>query len=115
MFPLDGLMEGVRLHPSPAQLGGLAYSIVLFVGGSALLISAVRLLQEGVVAARSFRRWFPAYLAVDFVGVGAWIAMVLEGRTPAVIALALTVLLFVLPFVQLRLAKQVAQSATGRL
>jgi serine/threonine protein kinase len=103
---LNEVMQGISLQPTAAQLGLFAYSVVMTVGSIALLISAVQMLSEGVPALHVFIRWFPVFLAIDFVGTGGWIWMALNGKTPAVIAIGLAIILLVLPFGQLRMARQ---------
>ena len=88
-----------------------AYSLVMVVGGIALLINAVQIVSEANAGLRVFRRWFPAYLAIDLVGSGAWIWMAFNDRIPAVIALGVTAVVLVLPFGQLRMAKQVLRDS----
>lgn len=103
---LDEIMQGISLQPTAAELSLFAYSVVMTLGCIALLISAVQMLTEGVPGLRVFRRWFPAYLAMDLVGTGAWVWMAFSGKTPAVIAIGLAVILLALPFAQLRMARQ---------
>ena len=104
---LDKVMAGIGFQATASQLGLFVYSAVMTIGSVALLINAVQIVKEGNAGLRVFRRWFPACLAIDLVGTGAWVWMAFDGRTPAVIALGVTAVLLALPFAQLRMAKQV--------
>jgi predicted Ser/Thr protein kinase len=107
---LDEVMQGFSAQMTARQLGLAAYSLVMVIGGVALLANAVLILKEGLSAVRIFRRWFPAFLAIDLVATGAWIVVAFfgtEGRhTPAFVGIIVAATLFALPFVQLHMAKQ---------
>jgi hypothetical protein len=110
-LPLDAVMQGISLSPSPGQLAISGYSLVMALGILALLINGVQIVSEADVGLRVFRRWFPAYLAIDVVAIAGWIWMAFHSRIPAVIAVGVTTAVLILPFVQLRMAEQVLRES----
>jgi hypothetical protein len=111
---LDEVFQGISAQTT-AQLGLVVYSLVMTVGGTALLANLVEILKEGLPGVRTYRRWFPGFLFVDLVATGAWIVIAFtghEGRhTPAFVALTVAVTLLVLPFAQRHMADQLLQES----
>ncbi len=94
---------------SLSALGPALLALVLLGGVVALGVSAGELWRGELSAVRNFRRWFVLYALLDLLGIGIWVDQMLWG-VPALPGIMVLAILAVLPFGQLRRARELLGS-----
>ncbi len=103
------ILQGIGSDFSFPALARAGLAVLLLAGAVALGVSAGELWRGELGAVRSFRRRFVLYFLLDLFGIGIWLDQA-RREVPGFVAILLLAILVVLPFLQLRLARELLAS-----